>query len=54
LESLGQVQGRFVQRQAMARGPEIQHIPLERTIRLEAPKEVLAQMDTDSDEEGKD
>src|SRR5271157_5649380 len=45
LEGLGQVQGRFVQRQAMDRSPEIQHVPLERTIRVEALKNVLAQMD---------
>ena len=32
LEGLGQVQGGLVQRQAMDRGPEIQHVPLDRTL----------------------
>src|SRR5262249_21755164 len=45
LEGPGQVQRGFVQRQAMDRSPEIQHIPLERTIRLEALEDVLAEMD---------
>jgi len=45
LEGLGQVQGRFVQRQTMDRSPQIQDVPLERTVRVEALKDVLAQMD---------
>src|SRR5262249_41674590 len=45
LEGPGQVQRGFVQRQAMDRGPEIQHIPFECTIRLEALEDVLAEMD---------
>ncbi|MGD0044049.1 MAG: hypothetical protein ABSE84_27200, partial [Isosphaeraceae bacterium] len=39
------MQGRFVQRQTMDRSPEIQHVPLQSTIRVEALKNVLAQMD---------
>jgi hypothetical protein len=39
------VQRGFVQRQAMDRSPEIQHIPFERTLRLEALEDVLAEMD---------
>jgi hypothetical protein len=44
-EGLGQVQGGFVQRQWMDRSPEVQYVPLERTIRVKALKDVLAQMD---------
>ena len=36
LEGLGEVQGRFIQRQAMDRSPEVQRVPLQRTIRVEA------------------
>jgi hypothetical protein len=45
LERLGQVQGRFVQRQTMHRSPQIQDVALDTTIGLEALKDVLAQMD---------
>ena len=45
LEGLGQVQGGLVQRQAMDRSPQIQHIPLDRTLSVKALKGVLAQMD---------
>ena len=53
LEGLGQVQGGFVQRQAMDRSPEIQHVPLEPTIRVEALKDVLAQMDREGSLRGR-
>ena len=39
------MQGGVVQRPAMDRSPEIQHVPLDRTIRVEALKDVLAQVD---------
>src|SRR6516162_11086309 len=45
LERLGQVQGRFVQRQAMDRCPEIQDVSLDGTPRVKALKDVLAQVD---------
>ena len=45
LEGLGQVQGGVVQRQTMDGRPEIQHVPLDPAIRVEALKGVLAQMD---------
>ena len=45
LEGLGQMQGGVVQRQTMDRRPEIQHVPLDPAIRVEALKGVLAQMD---------
>src|SRR5271166_5075813 len=45
LEGLGQVQGGLVQRQAMDHSPQIQHVPLDRTLSVKALKGVLAQMD---------
>ena len=39
------MQGGFVQRQPMDRRPEIQDVPLGRTLRVEAPEDVLAQVD---------
>jgi len=45
LEGLGQVQGGLVQRQAMDRSPQIQHVPLDRTLSVKALKGVLAGCD---------
>ena len=44
LESLGQVERGFIERQPMDRSPEVQRVPLERAIRVEALKYVLAKM----------
>jgi hypothetical protein len=39
------MQGGFVERQTMDRGPEIQDVSLDRTLRVEALKGVLTQVD---------
>jgi hypothetical protein len=39
------VQGGFVERQAMDRRPEVQDVSLDRTIRMEALKGMLAQVE---------
>ena len=54
LEGFRQVQGGFVQRQSMDRGPQVQHVPLERTIRVKALKDVLAQVDGEGSLPGRD
>src|SRR5271166_4644205 len=53
LEGLGQVQGGLVQRQAMDRSPQIQHVPLDRTLSVKALKGVLAQMDREGSLRGR-
>jgi hypothetical protein len=45
VEGLGQVEGGVVQRQSMDGRPEVQHVPLDPAIGVEALKGVLPQMD---------
>src|SRR5712691_2431063 len=44
LEGLGQVYGRFIQRQAVNSGPKIQNVALDGTVGLEALADVLGQI----------
>src|SRR5271155_1834643 len=53
LESLGQVQGSLVERQAADRSPQIQHVPLDRALSVKALKGVLAQMDREGSLRGR-
>ena len=53
LEGFGQVQRSLVQRQVVARSPQVQYVPLEPAIRLEALKDALAQMDGESPLQGR-
>jgi hypothetical protein len=46
------VQRGFVQRQAVDHGPEVQHIVFERTLRLEALEDILAEMDRERSLDG--
>jgi hypothetical protein len=45
MEGSGQVQGGLVERQAVQRGPEVESIPMDGAVGLEAVKDVLAEMD---------
>src|SRR3974377_2618501 len=53
LEGLGQVQGGLVQRQAMDRSPQIQHVPLDRTLSVKALKGGLPQNDREGSLRGR-
>ena len=44
LEGLRQAEGRLVERQSMDCPPEVQHVPLQRALRMEALEYVLTKM----------